>query len=80
MPAANSNPCHQQVYGLFMDEQIRACWGLQREWLRQAGEDLGVWAIAIEQPAGACGDAFQARWTFMGQKASANPADNEGAS
>ncbi|MCC6581022.1 MAG: beta-galactosidase [Phycisphaeraceae bacterium] len=37
LPTASSNPSLQQAYGSFMDEQIRECWGLQRQWLREEG-------------------------------------------
>ncbi|HWL53191.1 MAG TPA: beta-galactosidase [Chthoniobacteraceae bacterium] len=37
LPGPRANPCLQQIYQRFMDHQIRECWGLQAQWLREAG-------------------------------------------
>jgi beta-galactosidase len=37
LPEAGSNPSLHHAYHLFMDHQIRECWGLQRDWLRKEG-------------------------------------------
>lgn len=37
LPESNSNPCLHQAYNRFMDHQIRQCWGLQAQWLREEG-------------------------------------------
>ncbi|MBI4026332.1 MAG: beta-galactosidase [Verrucomicrobia bacterium] len=47
LPEAGSNPCLHQLYGLFMDHQIRECWGLQREWLRQEGVRVPITTNAM---------------------------------
>jgi beta-galactosidase len=47
LPEAGSNPCLYQLYGRFMDHQIRACWGLQRDWLRQEGVRVPITTNAM---------------------------------
>ncbi len=37
LAAAGSNPCLHHLYHLFMDHQVRECYGLQYAWLREEG-------------------------------------------